>query len=104
MSLSTAQSKRPVPTLPWGGRSGWPCDYRVLLSAASTMVYPDLMCETIYPEQSSATAFGAEMKHVNGYEFEVMRRSPAGEWLSRRGESAIEVVRRRWQGGSGGSA
>lgn len=86
-----------VPQSKWGGEPGWPSEYRVLLSCASHMIYADLMCDTVYGSQDEAYGFGYQMERANGYEFEVMRKSPDGRWLSRKHEEAIQVIRRRWQ-------
>lgn len=71
-------------------------EYAVLLSAASEMVYgPELVCPEIYSHAIDAGAAGQRIRNTSGLEFEVMRKVD-GQWRNARGETPVQVIRRRW--------
>ena len=71
--------------------------YAVLLACASEAVNgPALVCSERYLQSSDANSFGERMLREKGLEYEVMI-WVRPTWRSVRGESAREVMRRRWQ-------
>jgi hypothetical protein len=71
--------------------------YAVLLSAASEMVYgPELVCPERFNRVLDAADFAQRIKQASGLEYEIMHSAEDG-WRSTRGETAVEVIRRRWQ-------
>ena len=71
--------------------------YAVLLSCATEAVDgPALVRPERYRQSREATAFGERMRREKGLEYEVMIWA-GPTWRSVHGETAHEVVRRRWQ-------
>lgn len=71
--------------------------YAVLLSCATDAVDgPALVRPERYCQSHDATAFGERMRREQGLEYEVMIWT-GPTWRSVRGETAREVIRRRWQ-------
>jgi len=70
--------------------------YAVLFSHASTLVYEDYIGPQRFANVIDASTFGERIKNVQGVEYEVMKKIGDGEWLSPRGETALQVIRRRW--------
>ncbi|WP_162625533.1 hypothetical protein [Mycolicibacterium llatzerense] len=70
--------------------------YAVLLSSATEAVNgPELVCPERYHHAGDATSYGERMRREQGLEYEVMIRvGPI--WRSVRGETAQEVIARRW--------
>ena len=69
--------------------------YRVLFSHASTQVYEDLMDPQVFDTAIEAEAFAQDIWRVQGVGCELMRETDRG-WLSRKGETPTEVIRRKW--------
>ncbi|AHG24375.1 hypothetical protein PBI_MICHELLEMYBELL_54 [Mycobacterium phage MichelleMyBell] len=85
-----------------GGNSGIRCirtprtEYAILYSCASETVYgPELVAPEKFASLVEAHSHAFPIAASHGYEYEVMSRGPAG-WVSSRGESAADVIRRRW--------
>lgn len=71
--------------------------YAVLYSAASEAVYgPELVAPERFTRLVDAHFHAGPIATRQGFEYEVMRATPSG-WRSRQGETAVEVIRRRWQ-------
>lgn len=71
--------------------------YAVLLSCANETVNgPALVCRERYRKSHDATAFGERMRREQGLEYEVMIWTGL-TWRSVHGDTAREVIRRRWQ-------
>jgi hypothetical protein len=71
--------------------------YAVLFSAASEAVYgPELVSGELFDRAIDAASLGARIARIQGFEYEVMHSTPEG-WRNNRGESPVQVVRRRWQ-------
>lgn len=71
-------------------------EYTVLFSAASEMVYgPELVSRERFAHAVEATTLGERVRQASGLEYELMRRTVDG-WRSLRGDTAIQVIRRRW--------
>lgn len=72
-------------------------EYAVLFSAASEAVYgPELVSSERFEHAVDAASLGEKVKRSSGLEYELMKRTPDG-WRSVRGETAVQVIRRRWQ-------
>lgn len=69
--------------------------FRVLFSHASERVYEDLMHPEVFDHAVDASNFGESIRRAQGVEYELMRDTEQG-WLSRKGETPVEVIRRRW--------
>lgn len=72
--------------------------YAVLLSAASPLVYSELVTPMRFAHAVDAGTHGQRIRQVTGYEYEVMRHTPEG-WRNARGESPQQVIARRWNYG-----
>ena len=71
--------------------------YTVLLSSAAEAVDgPELVCPERYSHAGDATSYGERMHREKGLEYEVMILI-GPTWRSVRGETAQEVIERRWQ-------
>ncbi|MCC9181051.1 MULTISPECIES: hypothetical protein [Mycolicibacterium] len=71
--------------------------FAVLFSHASSAVYDELVTTHRFSSDVGARVFGDKIAYVQGVEYEVMELTADG-WRSARGESPVEVIRRRWQG------
>ena len=89
-SAPSATVKRPKPA-----RGS---EYAVLMSSASEIVYPDLVCSERYPSAAVACAAGLGIVRAQpGLEFAVMFREPGGVWLDRKtGKTAREYIQVTW--------
>ena len=70
--------------------------YAVLVSAASEALYgPELVCPSRFERVEYAMAAGESVVQAAGLEYEIMTEVD-GQWRSSRGETAVDVIRRRW--------
>lgn len=71
-------------------------EYAVLFSAASETVYgPDLVSHERFEHAVQASGLGERVKRASGLEYELMKNTSEG-WRSMRGETAVQVIHRRW--------
>ncbi|WP_100459424.1 hypothetical protein [Mycobacteroides abscessus] len=73
-----------------------PMTLAVLFSHASSMVYEELVTPERFTCRVPAATFAQRIARIQGVEYEVME-LVGGRWQSRRGESPVEVIRRRWR-------
>ncbi len=72
--------------------------YAILLSAASeAMDGPELVTPERFEHAVVASSFGHQIKQASGLEYEVMHWTEDG-WRNFWGQSAVEVIRKRWSG------
>jgi hypothetical protein len=70
--------------------------FAVLFSAASEAVYgPELVSQERFTHAVDASSLGERVKRASGLEYEVMHQTADG-WRNVRGETAVQVIRRRW--------
>jgi hypothetical protein len=82
---------------PWAGGG----QYTLLLSAASEAVYgPELVLDDRFDRSEPAVDLGQRIVSLAGLEYELMREVD-GKWISNKGETAEEVIKRRWDYGDG---
>lgn len=70
--------------------------FGVLFSHACIAVFPELVCDERFGSRTAASFYGQDVARAQGVEFEVMALAGDGQWRNLRGESAVEVIRRRW--------
>ena len=89
-SAPSATVKRPKPA-----RGS---EYALLLSSASEIVYPDLVCSELHSSPAVACAAGLGIARAQpGLEFAVMYREPGGVWRDRKtGSTAREYIQKTW--------
>ncbi|SKN09531.1 Uncharacterised protein [Mycobacteroides abscessus subsp. massiliense] len=73
-----------------------PMTLAVLFSHASSMVYEELVTPERFTCRVPAATFAQRIARIQGVQYEVME-LVGGRWQSRRGESPVEVIRRRWR-------
>jgi hypothetical protein len=73
--------------------------YALLFSAAPEAVYgPELVSNERFTVRVNAFAFGEMIRQTTGLEFQVMHNLGDGRgWRSWKGETPVQVIRRRWQ-------
>ncbi|SKX80979.1 Uncharacterised protein [Mycobacteroides abscessus subsp. bolletii] len=73
-----------------------PMTLAVLFSHGSSMVYEELVTPERFTCRVPAETFAQRIARIQGVEYEVME-LVGGRWQSRKGETPVDVIRRRWQ-------